>query len=180
MGLHHRHSHPHASWAGVVLNQLVAELGAPEELLPTTPPHQLSSRLESAVWLDPGLSEQGAVLPTDHGLLRRLAGRLLAAAAARGAPPPRLTAAFTPRQLADPDEPWVAEQLAACKTCLDGAGLPLRVERHFFWRPASLDAHFRILDAFGALEGTSATSGLPRRALLCRRLVRGLLAPLRW
>ena len=157
------------------LNQCLAELGAGNA-------QRLVVRLESLVWLDPGLSRMGPVFVTDELVLHAAARRLLDVHNARGpgSTPPRVAAAFTPRQLADREEPWVGTQYESFQGALAEAGLPVRGEKHFFWRRPSLEAHFRVLCTFRALEGSSATRVMPWYARLGRRVLSIVLAPTRW
>jgi len=139
------------------LNQCVAEMGS-DGAAP------LRARLESLVWLDPGLSTEGPVLITDESLLRGGLGwvarqRALRSPRASTAAPLRLALAFTPRQYDDADEPWVRTQADEFGAIVERLGLPVQNEWLFFDEPPSLEAHFRCVEGFRCLDGTSATEG---------------------
>lgn len=143
----------------VPLNQCVAEMGG-DGAAP------LRNRLESLVWLDPGLSNEGPVLITDEALLRGGLGwvarqRALRSPRASSVAPLRLAVAFTPRQWDDADEPWVQTQAEEFGAIADRLGLPVHKEWLFFDEPPSLEAHFNSLSEFRCLDGTSATEGCP-------------------
>ena len=55
----------------------------------------------------------------------------------------------------------VAAQLETFTALLAESGVVVSCERHFWDEEASLEAHFRVLTAFEALEGTSATTSSP-------------------
>lgn len=139
------------------LNQCVAEMGGHGAA-------PLRARLESLVWLDPGLSSEGPVLITDEAVLRGGLGwvarqRALRSPRASTAAPLRLALAFTPRQYDDADEPWVRTQADEFGAIAERLGLPVQHEWLYFDEPPSLEAHFRCLDGFTCLDGTSATEG---------------------
>ena len=149
------------SKGAVVLNQIVAEMGGSSDSA-----QDLCDRVNSYVWLDPGLNrEPGPILlggQSDASLLHSAAQRMRK----RKPSAPRLSVALTPYQLQP--RSWLrswklawswpplrreSEAAAAQRNfahLVRAEGLDVRCERYLTDRPASLDNHFGILDAFAA------------------------------
>ena len=161
------------SHGAVVLNQLVAEMGAPA---PTQTAQQLALRVNCLCWLDPGLAcEPGAgIMPgaaTAASTMARLCG---------GRGPRHMHVALTPYQLQprgwwprywrlawrwpplsrESDAAAATRRLAEVLRDESAAGVTITTEQCATDRPPGLDGHFAVLREFHApwepsREGTS-------------------------
>lgn len=139
------------SKGGVVINQLLAELGAD---VCVEGSRKLLAVTRSIGWLDPGVNEGSCVLLTNEELLRR-AGRRL-----RGVTPPTtLFAVFTPFQLAvesygfeypEEEEAATSEELGLdlVQSIMKEEEVPFEVEFCCFDREPTMQTHFHVLKEF--------------------------------
>ncbi|KAL1507025.1 hypothetical protein AB1Y20_007887 [Prymnesium parvum] len=151
------------SKGGVVLNQILSELGAETV---STAAEQLLHMVASISWLDPGLNRPGPVFLEDSAQLRRAALRLAALAPS----PPRLSVALTPYTSSTHRCGWwpsaaallwlllprawtessTVAKLHQFEAALTLHGLPLRRQECSLHEPPSLRGHFAVLKDFHA------------------------------
>lgn len=160
------------SKGGIVLNQVLAEFGRASLAAEAgAPALRLLGRMASMTWLDPGVSAQGPVLLDKHRLLKHGA-RALAGAQ----PPPRLAVALSSyTATAGAWRAWVPRWMQAQGGTITALRrFQRQMGRHGVVvesellppRPATLETHFELLDAFSPMwRAAIPQGGRPGRRL---------------